>query len=109
MTLTAKKCIPCDEGMPRMVAAEVQRLISQIPGWSVSPDNRRLQRRFTFADFRCALVFVNAMGKLAEAQGHHPDFAVHYNVVDVTLWTHVIDGLCENDFIVAAKINQISV
>lgn len=107
MELANKRCVPCEGGVPRLGAGEVQLLLAEVPGWRVDKDLQRIEKRFTFADFADAIGFVNKMADLAETEGHHPDFAVHYNVVDVTLYTHVIKGLSENDFILAAKLNRI--
>src|SRR5262249_920001 len=71
-------------------------------GWEER--DRRLHRRFTFRDFVTAMRFVNRMAEVAESEGHHPDFTVHYRQVDVEIWTHAIGGISENDFILAAKI-----
>jgi 4a-hydroxytetrahydrobiopterin dehydratase len=81
-------------------------LASEVPGWRIADD--RLRRRFLFRDFVHAMRFVNGMAEVAEAEGHHPDFAVHYREVDVTVWTHAVGGLSENDFILAAKIDAVA-
>ena len=107
MELTQKKCVPCEGTVPRLDTEQIARLMPQLRDWQVSPDQRKLSKRLTFGDFREAMAFVNQMADLAEAEGHHPDFTVHYNIVDVTLWTHAIGGLSENDFILAAKIDKI--
>lgn len=107
MELAAKKCVPCEGGVPRLDKPEAERLLSQLSGWSLAEDARKITKRFLFDDFVQAMRFVNAMAALAEAEGHHPDFFVRYSVVDVTLWTHAISGLSENDFILAAKIDQL--
>src|SRR5205823_4799469 len=89
-------------------------LLAEVPGWRrVEPEPRqdaqkagaRIAKQYRFRDFLAAMAFVDAMAVVAEAEGHHPDFCVHYNQVDVTLWTHVVGGLSENDFILAAKID----
>jgi 4a-hydroxytetrahydrobiopterin dehydratase len=102
--LTQKKCVPCEGGVPPLRPEQVAEMLPQVPGWQVTEDGRKLHRRFLFDDFVQAMAFVNKMAELAEAEAHHPDFAVHYSVVDVTIWTHAIGGLSENDFILAAKI-----
>jgi 4a-hydroxytetrahydrobiopterin dehydratase len=104
--LTRKKCLPCEGGVPKLGEAAACMLMPQVPGWEVRDD--KLHRSFTFADFKEAMVFVNRMADVAEEEGHHPDFAVHWNRVDVTLWTHAIEGLSENDFILAAKLNPLA-
>jgi 4a-hydroxytetrahydrobiopterin dehydratase len=97
--------VPCDGDTPRLNAAEVQQLLPQVPGWQVV--DQKLHKRFVHPDFKQAIRFVNRMAEVAEAEGHHPDFAVHYDKVDVTIWTHAIGGLSENDFILAAKLDRI--
>jgi len=76
-----------------------------VDGWQLAGD--RIRKHLRFADFRAAMAFVAAMAELAEAEGHHPDFCVHYSVVDVEIWTHAAGGLTENDFILAAKIDRL--
>lgn len=107
-SLLTKKCVPCEGGVPRLDRAAAERLRAEVPAWDLADDAPpRLRRRWTFRDFRRAMAFVQAMAEVAEAEGHHPDFAVHYNRVDVEIWTHAIDGLSENDFILAAKIDAL--
>ena len=105
--LTQKKCVPCQGGIPPLAADDAKTLLRQATGWQLDQQCRRIQRRFEFKDFKVAMAFVNRMAELAESEGHHPDFAVHYSKVNVELWTHKIDGLHENDFIMAAKINEL--
>jgi 4a-hydroxytetrahydrobiopterin dehydratase len=76
----------------------------QVPGWQIT-DQPRITKTFRFHDFKEAMVFVNRMAELAEAQGHHPDFFVHWNEVRVEMWTHATGGLHRNDFIMAARID----
>jgi 4a-hydroxytetrahydrobiopterin dehydratase len=105
--LTKKRCVPCESGVPPLGPGEVALLLPELRGWQAADDHRKLQKRITRPDFKQAMAFVNRMADLAEAEGHHPDFAVHYNKVDITLWTHDVGGLSENDFILAAKIDEI--
>ena len=79
-----------------------------VPEWELAADGKSVVRTYVFKDFKEALVFVNRIGVLAEAEGHHPDISIHYNKVTLKLWTHEVGGLSINDFIVAAKINYIS-
>ena len=104
--LTAKKCVACRREAPRLSPEQAREYVTATPDWDISERSDRLSRTFTFQDFRTAMAFVNRVADLAEAEGHHPDFAIHWNRVDILLWTHKIDGLHENDFIMAAKINQ---
>ena len=105
MDLTRKRCVPCEGGVPRVEGAALDALLAAVPGWRL--DGQRIRRQLRFADFRAAMAFVNAMAELAESEGHHPDFTVHYATVDVAIWTHAAGGLTENDFILAAKIDRI--
>ncbi len=107
MELAAKTCVPCEGGVPRLTPDQVKILHPGVPSWAVDDDGGKLRRRFEFPDFIGALGFVNAMAALAEQEQHHPDFCVKYSLVDVTIYTHAIGGLSENDFILAAKIDQI--
>jgi len=104
--LIAKTCVPCRGGTPPLSAERAQEYHAATPAWTLAPDAKRLSRTFKFKDFREAMVFVNRVAEVAEAEGHHPDLAIHWNRVDVELWTHSIGGLHENDFIVAAKIDK---
>ena len=99
------KCVPCEGGVPALTASEIEALMPQVPGWRV--DRGRLLRHAEFKDFVTLMSFVNEMADLAEEQGHHPDFSVHYNKLDIELWTHAIDGFSENDFIMAARIGEL--
>ncbi len=103
--LTTKRCVPCEGGVPALDADAVAALLPQVPAWTAR--DAKLHRTFQFPDFIAAMRFVNAMADVAEGEGHHPDFLVHYNRVDVTIWTHATGGLTENDFILAAKIDAL--
>ncbi|MCW5891746.1 MAG: 4a-hydroxytetrahydrobiopterin dehydratase [bacterium] len=105
MSLRAKHCVSCEGGVPKLDADDVARLAGEIPDWVVR--DAKLHRTFAFRDFATAMRFVNRMADLAEAEGHHPDFTVHYREVQVTIWTHTIGGLSENDFILAARIDAL--
>jgi 4a-hydroxytetrahydrobiopterin dehydratase len=104
--LAAKTCVPCRGGVPPLRGAELESLRKQVPGWDVVSEHH-IHRTFTFPDFRQSLDFVNRVGELAEQQGHHPDIFLTWGKVEITLWTHKIDGLTESDFIMAAKIDQL--
>lgn len=107
MDLTAKKCVPCEGGIPPLPPERVRELLGQLHDWKLSDDGRKISRRLMFDDFVQNVAFINRMAHLAESEGHHPDFAVKYSVLDVTLYTHAIGGLSENDFILAAKIDRL--
>ena len=103
--LVKKKCVPCEGNVPKLQGLTLQMMMKEVPGWDLIGE--KLRKNFEFKTFPKAIEFVNAMAKLAESEGHHPDFSVHYREVEVSIWTHVIDGLSENDFILAAKIDAL--
>src|SRR5438309_5758103 len=105
--LASKKCVPCRGGVPPFTEAQAREYLPGMPDWSLEENATRLHRRFEFEDFVKAIEFVNRVAEIAEAQGHHPDIAIHWNKVDLVLWTHKIGGLHENDFILAAKVNRL--
>ena len=109
MSLKDKRCVPCEGGTPPLDDVTTRKLLGQVSGWTIASETGqpRIQKRFEFVDFLAAMAFVDKMAAVAEAEGHHPDFCVHYNRIDVTLWTHAVGGLSENDFILAAKIDGI--
>jgi 4a-hydroxytetrahydrobiopterin dehydratase len=104
--LSAKKCIPCSGGVPPLSADEIIPLLNQLDGWE-AVDNHHLARNFSFPDFKTALAFVNRIGDLAEAEGHHPDIYFTWGKVGIQIYTHKVDGLTESDFILAAKIDRL--
>ena len=105
MDLTQKKCIPCEGGMPPLNEGEIEKLLKHVNRWNV--EDGRLTKQFNFKDFREAMGFVNKIAEVAESEGHHPDIMIHYSQVNIELWTHAINGLSENDFIIAAKIDEL--
>lgn len=104
--LLNQKCIPCEGGVPRLTKKEAEQLLQQIPNWELDPETSRIQRDFTFKNFYQTIGFVNAVAYIANQQNHHPDLEVGYNHCKVIYHTHAIQGLSENDFICAAKINK---
>jgi 4a-hydroxytetrahydrobiopterin dehydratase len=103
--LAQRKCVPCEGGVPPLPAERVQRMLAQVPGWDI--ENGKLTRDVKVADFRAALALVNAIGAIAEQEGHHPDIAIHgWNRVRIEFFTHAIQGLSENDFIMAARVSE---
>ena len=105
MDLASRKCVPCKGGEHKLEPNQVAALLGELKGWEAKDD--KLTKTFTFKDFVTAMEFLNRVAEVAEAEGHHPDFAVHYNRVDFTIFTHDVGGLSENDFIVAAKIDAL--
>ncbi|WP_376696507.1 4a-hydroxytetrahydrobiopterin dehydratase [Wenzhouxiangella sp. EGI_FJ10305] len=106
-TLTDKKCAPCEGGTDPLGGDRVEELLAQIPGWQVDDDGKKIYRRFEFKGFYKTMAFVNAMAWIANQEGHHPDFEAGYNFCLIHFTTHAIDGLSENDFICAAKVNAL--
>ena len=106
--LAELKCVPCQGGIPPLDSVKARDLLRGVPDWSLSDDSSRISRRFSFGDFKEAMGFVNRVADLAEKEGHHPDIGIHWNQVDLVLYTHKIDGLHENDFIMAAKISRMA-
>ena len=105
MDLAKKKCIPCEAGTPPLNKEKVDELLKEIPTWELKDGH--LYKKFKFRNFVEAIKFVNSVAEIAEQEQHHPDFCVHYNKVEIEIWTHAINGLSENDFIVAAKIDKV--
>jgi 4a-hydroxytetrahydrobiopterin dehydratase len=105
--LAAKHCVPCEGGTPPLDARSVESYLRQVQGWTVTDGGKKIAKSFRFDNFVQAVDFVNAITPVAEAEGHHPDLVVRWGEVRVELWTHAAGGLTENDFILAAKIDQI--
>ena len=106
--LASKTCTPCRGGIPPLTADEAKHFQAQAPSWQLLDDSRKIQRTFRFKNFRQALDFVQRAGELAEAQGHHPEIAFGWGYATVALQTKKIKGLHENDFIMAAKFDQLA-
>jgi 4a-hydroxytetrahydrobiopterin dehydratase len=107
--LTQKKCSACNDKTPKLEPKAIAELMPQLRDWTLE-NQQKLHKDLKFDDFAHAMLFVDAIAFLAEREGHHPDFGVYgWNKVKVTLWTHDIGGLSENDFILAAKIDALLV
>jgi 4a-hydroxytetrahydrobiopterin dehydratase len=104
--LATKKCVPCRGGVPALRGEQIRNLIAQLDGWEAVHEHH-LAKNVTFPDFVSALAFVNRIGELAEAEGHHPDLYLTWGKVGIQIWTHKIDGLTESDFVLAAKIDRL--
>jgi 4a-hydroxytetrahydrobiopterin dehydratase len=101
--LARKRCVPCTRGTPPLRGAELEALLHNLAGhWRVE-DEHHLEKEYRFRDFREALAFTNRVGAVAEAEGHHPDIELSWGRVVLRIHTHVIDGLSESDFVLAAK------
>ena len=107
MELTEQKCVACEGGVTPFNEIEAEVLLKQVPGWELSLDGKTISKKYQWKDFVEALAFVNKVGALAQSEGHHPDIhIVDYKFVELDLSTHAIGGLSQNDFILAAKIDQ---
>ena len=104
--LAARECVPCKGDVPPLADARFAELHREVPTWEVV-DGHHLKKRFRFRNFREALGFVNRVGGLAEEQGHHPDVAFGWGWAEITVFTHSVDGPTENDFILAAKVDEL--
>jgi 4a-hydroxytetrahydrobiopterin dehydratase len=107
--LADRTCVPCRGGVPPLKSAqlsEIHRQLTDPSRWKII-DEHHLVRTYKFPDFKSALAFVNQVGEVAEEQGHHPDILLGWGKVEITTWTHAVDGLTESDFILAAKIDQL--
>jgi 4a-hydroxytetrahydrobiopterin dehydratase len=108
--LARKRCVPCEGGVPRLERAEAEQLAAGLPGWTLSADGLRIRKEWTLKNFMAGIDFFNTVADLAEKEGHHPDLhLVGYRKAAIELTTHAIDGLSENDFILAAKIDMLPV
>ena len=110
LTLAHKDCVPCRGDVPSLkgnALTEIHQQLAEPAKWNVVNEHH-LVRAYKFPDFKSALAVVNQVGDLAEAQGHHPDILLGWGKVEITLWTHAVDGLTESDFILAAKIDQLT-
>ncbi|MDE1924651.1 MAG: 4a-hydroxytetrahydrobiopterin dehydratase [Patescibacteria group bacterium] len=105
--LARKKCVPCEGNVPPLTKEEALEMQKQVNDWSLIDEAHLLAKSFRFKDFAQTMEFVNKVAAIAEEEGHHPDLTVSYGSVTVELMTHAIGGLSENDFIVAAKIDEI--
>ncbi|MDX1460895.1 MAG: 4a-hydroxytetrahydrobiopterin dehydratase [Xanthomonadales bacterium] len=106
--LRERQCKPCEGGARPLDPLRIERYLEQVPGWRWSAGRRQISRHFDFNGFDRTMAFVNAVAWIAHRQGHHPDFRAGFDYCDVTLTTHAIDGLTENDFICAARINALT-
>jgi len=106
MELTEKKCKPCEGGVAPLTEEQANDLLKQIPSWNIKEGH--VFKQFEFKNFKESISFVNRVADIAEQEGHHPNIAINFKKVDIELWTHAINGLSENDFILPAKIDKIS-
>lgn len=105
--LSKKHCVPCEEGGTPFSREESEKMLREISQWTLLED-KEIEKTYDFKDFSEAVRFMNAVANVAEEEGHHPEIKLHdFKKVDIRIWTHAIDGLSENDFILAAKIDDL--
>jgi len=110
MKLYDKKCIPCEGGILPFDISEIHKYQKKVDGWDVSKNINKtyfLEKKFTFENFISSQHFINKVGEISEEEGHHPDISFGWGYAKIIITTHAIEGLSENDFILAAKIDQI--
>lgn len=108
MTLSEKRCLACEGGIAKLTATESDALLKKLNGWIISFDHKKISKEFVFKNYYQTIAFVNATAWISHHENHHPDLSVHYNKCVVEYMTHAVDGLTENDFICAAKIDLLS-
>jgi len=110
MDLKNKACVPCEAGAPTVTPGELLEYSKEIPLWEVYGNNTKIRREFEFANFAEAIKFIDRVAGVAESEGHHPNiYLFDYKKVKLELWTHKIGGLHRNDFVMAAKFDNIEI
>ena len=107
--LLNKKCVPCEGGVNSLDISEIHKYQKKVDGWDIINNEKNvyfLEKKFTFKNFLESQDFVNKVGKISEEEGHHPDILFGWGYAKISITTHAIEGLSENDFILAAKIDQ---
>jgi 4a-hydroxytetrahydrobiopterin dehydratase len=108
--LVQKKCVPCEGGVPKYSLDEAREQLKNLQGWRLTADGQRIRKDWTVKHFMAGLDFFNRVAEVAEEEGHHPDLHLEgYRKLWIEIWTHAIGGLSENDFILAAKIDQLPI
>ena len=108
--LKEKKCVPCEGGVPSLDLSEIHKYQKKVDGWDVKPNEKKiycLEKNFKFKNFLDSQNFVYRVGEISENEGHHPDILFGWGYAEIKITTHAIEGLSENDFILAAKIDQL--
>ena len=107
MSLAAEKCAPCKGEDARIPSKEVLEMLKELQEWQTLEMERKLFKDFKFKNYAGALAFVNKVSALAEQQNHHPDISFGWGYAEIVLWTHAVEGLSRNDFILAAQIDAL--
>tara|TARA_B110000438_G_C15391419_1_gene469242 strand:+ start:70 stop:414 length:345 start_codon:yes stop_codon:yes gene_type:complete len=108
--LLNKKCTPCEGGILPFDISEIHKYQKKVDGWDLKKDEKKiyyLEKKFTFKNFITSLNFINKISEISEQEGHHPDISFGWGYAEIKITTHAIEGLSENDFILAAKIDKI--
>ena len=108
--LLNKKCVPCEGGVLPFDISEIHKYQKKVDGWDIAKNEKNnffLEKNFKFKNFRDSQDFINIIGKISEEEGHHPDITFGWGYAKIIITTHAIEGLSENDFILAAKIDKI--
>ena len=109
--LLKKKCAPCEGGVVPFDTSEIHKYQKKVDGWDIVKNNKNiflLEKNFKFKNFKDSQEFINKVGEISEEEGHHPEIIFGWGYAKINITTHAIEGLSENDFILAAKIDQIS-
>lgn len=101
------RCVACEGGIPELSSEDAKRYLGQIKNWVITDDGKWLEQRFEFKNFYLTMAFVNAVAWVANQENHHPDLQVGYNYCVIRYQTHAVNGLTRNDFICAAKIDNL--
>ena len=107
--LLNKKCVPCEGGVIPFDVSEIHKYQKKVDGWKIIKNKKDiffLEKKFKFKNFLESQKFVNEIGRISEEEGHHPDISFGWGYAKINITTHAIEGLCENDFILAAKIDK---
>lgn len=107
MSLAEKHCVACEGGVTALPTAECARLLKEIPGWQLVKDGLWLRREFSFRNWKQAMAFTNGISEIAESEKHHPDLEIGWGYCNVSLQTHAVGGLHDNDFVIAARISAL--
>ena len=108
--LVAKKCKPCEGGVDPCTLDEANQQLAKLAGWRLTHDGQRIRKDWTVKHFMAGMSFFEKVAAVAEQDGHHPDLHLEgYRNLSIEIWTHAIGGLSENDFILAAKIDQLPI
>ena len=108
--LIKKKCVPCEGGLPALDISEIHKFQKKVDGWDVKPNDKKnyfLEKNFKFKNFLESQNFINKVSEISENENHHPDISFGWGYAKIIIMTHAVEGLSENDFILAAKIDHL--